>query len=768
MVSKRLRRSILTSISALALGIGMVGSNFSEVSAADCEYPIGVKDEGELNKAIDCFNAETVPDTYIIFFDSDIPLNSSSHTINNPTAGIELIIEGEGHVLDGQEKFPVRPITIAADTVVTINNLAVVNGRPDGNGGGIYNEGDLTLKNVIVAENVVPQPIRQGGGIWNSGDLDITDNSSIQGNGAGRGGGIANISGVLSLNNTEVKDNVASSTGGGIYSRPNFTDGDGHLFLFESTIHDNDADSGGGIYLIGTDLGSFIQNSTIDNNSAANGGGILTWSATLTVINTTVSENTATSQGGGFNNRNDGFDDPTYVSLIYTTVSHNSAGFANSGGGIYNTADFRMYASIVAEQVQGGNCKGFTGFPQVITSTGFNLDDDNTCDLFLPSDKSGANADLGTLQNNGGPTETVALHINSDAINGGAPASAFCASSALVAGRDQRGYARLRGGVCDIGAYESQVFPLAAGIFVSSTTSGNATGVSFTDEDIMMFNPATGTWARFFDGSDVGLAGNPAFDVDAFTILDDGSLIFSFPLPGSLPGVGAFDDSDLIRFNPIQVGVNTAGTFSMYFDGSDVGLDTNKEDIDAVSVLDDGRIVLSTLGAGQVLKQFGNTLNVLDEDLFVFVPSSLGLNTSGYFQFYFDSSDINLDTPVEDVWGATVDETNNDIYLTTLDAFDTGVVSGDLADIMRCRNFTGGVNSGCVNQSVSFNGSANDFAGERIDAIHVISANTGSSLVATDEMFTDAVRLSDNEVISVEDDLSEDGETLEELDSTDQ
>ncbi|MFQ5419932.1 MAG: hypothetical protein ACE5EY_06170, partial [Anaerolineae bacterium] len=55
-------------------------------------------------------------------------------------------------------------------------------------------------------------------------------------------------------------------------------------------------------------------------------------------------------------------------------------------------------------------------------------------------------------------------------------------------------------------------------IYVSSTTSGNAGGISFRDEDIMAFDTGTGTWSMFFDGSDVGLGGT---DINAFTILSD-------------------------------------------------------------------------------------------------------------------------------------------------------------------------------------------------------------------------------------------------------
>ena len=64
------------------------------------------------------------------------------------------------------------------------------------------------------------------------------------------------------------------------------------------------------------------------------------------------------------------------------------------------------------------------------------------------------NTGLGLLQDNGGPTQTVALLLGSPAHNAG--------SNALVppgVSSDQRGLPRFGGGVTDIGAYESQDIP---------------------------------------------------------------------------------------------------------------------------------------------------------------------------------------------------------------------------------------------------------------------------------------------------------------------
>ena len=87
--------------------------------------------------------------------------------------------------------------------------------------------------------------------------------------------------------------------------------------------------------------------------------------------------------------------------------------------------------TIVANSPTGGNCSG------TITDGGGNLSyPDTTC--------PGINSDplLGPLQNNGGPTETMALGPGSAALNAGNDAT--CAA-APVNNLDQRGIVRPRG-----------------------------------------------------------------------------------------------------------------------------------------------------------------------------------------------------------------------------------------------------------------------------------------------------------------------------------
>ena len=139
-------------------------------------------------------------------------------------------------------------------------------------------------------------------------------------------------------------------------------------------------------------------------------------------------------------------------------------------------------------------------------------------------------------------------------------------------------------------------------ILVSSTTNGTAGGVAFADEDIVGRNQVTGAWAMVFDGSDVGVGG---VDVDAFSLVDDGTLLLSFDAPVSIP-LGTVDDSDIVRFTPTSLGTNTAGTFSSYLVGSSVALTTDAEDIDAIGFTPDKRLVVSTTGSLTVSGTSGN------------------------------------------------------------------------------------------------------------------------------------------------------------------
>ncbi len=239
-----------------------------------------------------------------------------------------------------------------------------------------------------------PDPGRlYGGGVYNAGTLTLRD-SMVRSNSVwGLGGGIANF-GTLRLERTTVYANAAvppcgrtdiATQGGGIYST-------GSLTLINSTIHGNTATSGGGIY--GTGQVS-ISSSTIVGNVAGYGSGLF--------VNT--------------------------ASLQNSIVANNP----------HDAAD----------------CQG------AIVSAGYNLFSDAAygaphCN-FTPAagDLEGTSPVLGVLAGNGGPSHTVPLLADSPAINAGNPAGCKDQSGKALT-IDQRSVPRT--GRCDIGAFEANLY----------------------------------------------------------------------------------------------------------------------------------------------------------------------------------------------------------------------------------------------------------------------------------------------------------------------
>lgn len=206
-------------------------------------------------------------------------------------------------------------------------------------------------------------------------------------------------------------------------------------------------------------------------------------------------------------------------------------------------------------------------------------------------------------------------------------------------------------------------------LFVSSSGSGKIGEIDFKDEDILVFDSLTGNWLTYFDGSDVGLTGN-GVDVDAFYIAPDGSILLSVNEDNiPIPGVGAIDESDIVRFVPTSTGLNTSGTFQLYLDGSTVGLDTLEEDIDAIALAPDGRLVVSLRGSSDIL----GVLTTRDEDL-------LSLNGSAW-SMYFDGSDVGLNAAGLDVDAASIDRSNGTIHFSFNQPFSIPGLSGDGDDI---------------------------------------------------------------------------------------
>lgn len=141
-----------------------------------------------------------------------------------------------------------------------------------------------------------------------TGDLDIVDNLIINGAGAANtainGGGIDRVlhnfsGGHTEINGVTISNGSTTIWGGGIYNAG------GTLTLNNSSVSDNTAGgSGAGGGILNNSGTLTLNNSRVSGNTADYGGGIHNvWaSATLTLNNSTVSGNTAGGKGGGISN----------------------------------------------------------------------------------------------------------------------------------------------------------------------------------------------------------------------------------------------------------------------------------------------------------------------------------------------------------------------------------------------------------------------------------------------------------------------------------
>jgi hypothetical protein len=221
--------------------------------------------------------------------------------------------------------------------------------------------------------------------------------------------------------------------GGGIWNGGAFT-------LMNSTVSGNTAGGvGGGIHTDGT---LSVTKSTVSDNSAVNGGGIHVGSdiaiGNATLSDSTVSQNAAENGiGGGIRGWRG------TVTLVSTTVSGNSGA---SGGAI--SLQPAEATAVLTNTLVDGQC---FDLQSAVTSTGHNIESPgNTCSFDQGTDQFNVSAEelnLGPLRDNGGPTGTHALLPGSAALD--RIPEAMCEVD-----EDQRGVPRPQSDACDVGAFE--------------------------------------------------------------------------------------------------------------------------------------------------------------------------------------------------------------------------------------------------------------------------------------------------------------------------
>jgi hypothetical protein len=348
--------------------------------------------------------------------------------------------------------------TISTNTVTGGNGGNGVGGGKGGNGaagqgGGLYAVGGtLDISGGALANNEA-----RGGSGGDGGD-DGSAGGGSGGNGAaGQGGGLYAVDGTLDISGTTVATNRATGGNGG----------QGGLVALSGGASGGAGGTGGASQGAGLYVGGgmvTLTNATISTNTvrggnggngrryghrgnggdggADQGGAIYVSAGTFTVTSGTVAFNTAQASMGG-------------------AGSHSGDGQSGQGGGVRHAGGtLNALNTIVADNTAASDPDLYGS----LSSSGYNLIGNSSGGSgYADTDLLDVDAKLGTLQDNGGPTKTMALLAGSPALNAGDPQLGVA---------DQRGV--LRGGGVNIGAYQA-----SASAFVVTAPATVTAGMPF-------------------------------------------------------------------------------------------------------------------------------------------------------------------------------------------------------------------------------------------------------------------------------------------------
>ena len=410
-----------------------------------------------------------------------------SHNTTTTTSTLDQVDGGGGIFIAG---------SISTGANLTLNGTTVTQNTSASDGGGVMigtagNTGTVvTINNSTISDNILSGADGFGGGLSQEvlSTLDIAG-STINGN-QPTGGvliyGAGLYLGGLSAPTTLTNDTIANNQGDG--STGIYIDG-AQTSIAGSTISGNTASSAGaGMYIFGTPTMTTITDTTLSGNITTSnpsgqsfqlgeGGAFVNDGCNpVTFVNDTIANNSADVEGGGYLGTDCGREAPglraneassgaggggapsgqvrtphqadTATAVMqFDTVAGNSTGGGDGGGNIQlGTNDYpdastlTMAETIVANGVVGTspttNCAFDTG--AAITSGGYNLVDDSTCGTPAGTDIIGKDPQLGSLGNNGGPTQTE-LPANASPAVGAVPDAVWVATGV---GADQRGVAR--------------------------------------------------------------------------------------------------------------------------------------------------------------------------------------------------------------------------------------------------------------------------------------------------------------------------------------
>lgn len=335
---------------------------------------------------------------------------------------------------------------------ILIERSRVSSNHSDINGGGVDSNGTLIISDTLVTNN---HTAGWGGGVlsW-SGSLHVLA-SAITANMAAAGGGFYIHAGGATIDHTAIRDNEAVEGGGLFLTEMAGGDAGSWATITASEITGNQATKAGGAIVASRAYVTLHATETANNTSVrgvihlwqtANGGSYMTTTessihdnsgggfyigaqATLSIGNTTVSQNGGWGVWAG--------QDSIYTQVKFSTVRGNTAGQLRRTGGRLALES----AAIDAGGVAASNCETDAGLPAVEGAASWSSD--GACGATVSVSSS---FNLGALALNGGATPSHMPQAGSVLID----AAGDCSGTT----HDQRGIARPNGAACDVGAVE--------------------------------------------------------------------------------------------------------------------------------------------------------------------------------------------------------------------------------------------------------------------------------------------------------------------------
>jgi hypothetical protein len=259
-------------------------------------------------------NANNDAATYL-----DCPAGSGADTIELAANSIYTLTDAPAECMaDGPNGLP------SVTTAITLNGNGAtierraVDGTPTFRLLHVAATGDLTVQNLTIRRGTTPAaldllfPSNAGGGLLSRGRLTLT-RSTLSGNNAFIGGGLAAVGSTVTCRASTISSNRASEGGG--------------LAALNSTVT--------------------VINSTVSSNYASGGGGLTALDSTITVINSTVSENLARTGGGILNEGT--------VTLINTILANSAKRHGNCAAQVPRSGGYNLASEISCQLTAPGD-----------------------------------------------------------------------------------------------------------------------------------------------------------------------------------------------------------------------------------------------------------------------------------------------------------------------------------------------------------------------------------------------------------------------------